>query len=380
MNNTITREAIAHRSKTTLTTSNQQNLIQVPSELLTSLLTSIEGLQRDVSRLRQDNESLAYQVRHLQRRWGSKFPKFPKLPAEIRTMIWKLALVAPQIHIMGKKAVSRSKINSVMESCKEARDLGLALELSYFRVRAIASNDESPLGKNYLNYDADVIWVPDGDLPGNIDIFCSSCKRLLVERGMSLLLEPDWQDCKHEHRLGGLAIGYENWTEATPREGEGEEGWWIPGSAEEAWLYGSVREVLIVVNGEEAAANRHRDIVFAEPSIEPWRIIPGQGALGPRDRTDISWETMAKNQVAKMKLIKDAREKLRKNEMEGQSRTINFTIMRDIADSTIVHGATEEEMMRYDDFHDISWWEIPSVRYVEARWSSNDWIQPRGNL
>jgi hypothetical protein len=318
MNNTITREAIVHRGKTTLSTSNQQNLIQVPSELLTSLLTSVEGLHRDVSCLRQDNESLAYQVRHLQRCWGSKFPNFPKLPAEIRAMIWNLALVAPQIHIMGEKAVSRSKINSVMQACREARNLGLALELSYFQVRAIASNDASPFGRYYLNYDADIIWVPDGDFPGNIDIFCSSCERLLIEMGVSLIRDPRKRPaCKDEHRLGGLAISYTNWIEAVPREGEGEEGWWRPGSMEAAWLYGNVREVLIVVNGEEAAASRHRDIVFAEPSFEPWRILPGQMAMHPNDRTDISWETMARNQVAKMKVIKDAREKLRKNEMEG---------------------------------------------------------------
>ena len=77
--------------------------------------------------------------------------------------------------------------------------------------------------------------------------------------------------------------------------------------------------------------------------------------MRPNDRTDISWETMASNQMAKMKLIKDAREKLRKNEMEGQSRIAKSTAMRDVADSAIVHGATEEEMIRYDDFYDISW-------------------------
>jgi hypothetical protein len=240
-------------------------------------------------------------------------------------MIWKLALVAPQIHIMGEKAASRSKINAVMESCREARNLGLALELSYFQVGG--NKRAGSLVKNYLNYDVDIIWVPDGDL-GDTDIFCSSCKHLLVDGGISQLLEPDRPDCKHEHRLGGLAINYENWTEATPREGEGEEGWWRPGSMEEAWLYGSVREVLIVVNGEETAANRHRDIVFTEPSIEPWRIIPGQGARDSRDRNKVSWEMMAKNQVAKMKLIKDAREKLRKNEMEGETQTVTFTIVR----------------------------------------------------
>jgi hypothetical protein len=316
MNSTITREAIAHRAKTSLTTSNQQNLIQVPAELLNSLLTSVEGLHKDVSRLRQDNESLACQVRHLQRRWGSKFPKFPKLPAEIRTMIWKLALVAPQIHIMGKKAASRSKINAVMESCREARNLGLSLELFYFQVGG--NKKARPLAKNYLNYDADIIWIPDGDWPGDIDIFCSCCKSLLVEQGLSRIIEQqNWPDCEHEHRLGALALSYENWNEATPREGEGEEGWWKPGSMETVWLYGNVREVLIVVNGKEAAANRHRDVVFAEPSMESWRIIPGQSAVNPGDRTKISWETMSKNQVAKMKLVKDAREKLRKNEMEG---------------------------------------------------------------
>jgi hypothetical protein len=34
MNNTITREAIAHRGKTTLTISDQQNLVQVPRSFL----------------------------------------------------------------------------------------------------------------------------------------------------------------------------------------------------------------------------------------------------------------------------------------------------------------------------------------------------------
>lgn len=322
MNNTITREAIAHRSKTTLTTSNHKNLIQVPSDILTSLLTSVEGLHRDVSRLKQDNESLADQVRHLQRRWGSKFPRFPNLPAEIRTMIWKLALVAPQIHILGEKDASRSKINAVMESCREARNLGLSLELSYFQ--ASGNKKARPLAKNYLNYDADIIWIPDGDWPGDIDIFCSSCEGLLVERGLSRIIEEhNWADWKHEHRLGALAISYENWNEATPREGEGEDGWWRPGSIETVWLYGNVREVLIVVNGEEVAANRHRDIIFAEPSMESWRIIPGQSEANPDNRTKISWETMSKNQVAKMKLVKEAREKLRKNEMEGKSWTNN---------------------------------------------------------
>jgi hypothetical protein len=74
MNNTITREAIAHRGKPTLTISNQQNLVQVPSELLTSLLTSVEGLHRDVSRLKQDNESLAYQVRAFRDVGTQNFP------------------------------------------------------------------------------------------------------------------------------------------------------------------------------------------------------------------------------------------------------------------------------------------------------------------
>jgi hypothetical protein len=98
-----------------------------------------------------------------------------------------------------------------MQACREARNLGLELELSYFRVRAIASNDVSPLGKNYLNYDIDVIWVPDDDFPGNIDIFCSSCERLIIELGISLIRDT-WNrpDCKDEHWLGGLAISYTN--------------------------------------------------------------------------------------------------------------------------------------------------------------------------
>ena len=84
--------------------------------------------------------------------------------------------------------------------------------------------------------------------------------------------------------------------------------------------------------------------------------------------------------MAKMKLMKDAREKLRNNEMEGQSRIAKSTSMREVADSAIVHGATKEEMIRYDDFYDISWWEIPSVRYVEARWSSSYRIRTRRDL
>jgi len=142
----ITRKTICANDKTESATLNHHDSIQ--AELLSTLLTSVNELRSDVSKLRNDNATLLNKVQHLQKnnallsnqvrflqeQSGGKFSLFGRLPVEIRGMIWTIALTAPQIHFWSEKVISRSRVNEIMLACREARDTCLRLKLPYYVV------------------------------------------------------------------------------------------------------------------------------------------------------------------------------------------------------------------------------------------------------
>jgi hypothetical protein len=88
---------------------------------------------------------------------------FPDFPPEIRSLIWEFALKAPQVHIIGYDLVSFSKVNYVMQECKEARDGCQKLMISYHQI-STASQFEEPEWKMenvkiFINVDVDIIWL-----------------------------------------------------------------------------------------------------------------------------------------------------------------------------------------------------------------------------
>lgn len=78
-------------------------LTQIPTDVLTSLLASVEDLRNDVIQLRSKNTTLGEEVMRLQDSSDSAFYRFSKLPPEIRRMAGTEALVTPQTTIMMAK-------------------------------------------------------------------------------------------------------------------------------------------------------------------------------------------------------------------------------------------------------------------------------------
>lgn len=108
---------------------------QVTEELLSSLLKSVEQLKQDVSRLNAENVSMRSELQLLRHHNNSTFYGFHRLPNEIRHLIWTYALTTPQIHVFRWDYSSFSQVNRVMQACKESREIGYILKLSYYRRR-----------------------------------------------------------------------------------------------------------------------------------------------------------------------------------------------------------------------------------------------------
>jgi hypothetical protein len=79
---------------------NMQGLTQVSSDLLHTLVNSVDALRNDVSQLRAENASLSSKLETvLAHQPQPRFPQFSDLPMEIRRIIWRHALTTPQINI-----------------------------------------------------------------------------------------------------------------------------------------------------------------------------------------------------------------------------------------------------------------------------------------
>jgi hypothetical protein len=95
----ITRKTLCANDKTESAT------LKHHGELLSTLLSSVNELRSDVSKLQNDNASLLNEIQHLQKnnaflsnqvrflqeQSGGKFSLFGRLPVEIRGTIWTIA-------------------------------------------------------------------------------------------------------------------------------------------------------------------------------------------------------------------------------------------------------------------------------------------------
>ena len=157
----------------------------------------------------------------------STFHPFPRLPAELRIKIWSFT-VEPRIvevrvvldrKTMGSKVISPTPVPATLQTCQEARSLGLyKREFSEISTRRnAAAGDESRYV--WLNLDIDMISIGECHL-GNFRHVASSIKRLRLERANSdesfyyfesqLLL--DWPDMDEIHVV--CKDGIEAWHRA----------------------------------------------------------------------------------------------------------------------------------------------------------------------
>jgi hypothetical protein len=157
-------------------------MVQVPSDLLQSLITSISDLRGGVTQLRKENKDAISAIQEKLDALTSSatspskvetgaFTLFPKLPIEIRNIIWDMALKVPRV--VGAKIVVRdrgdkkealtptaptSAILSVnMEARSRAKKVLMCLTEGEQR-----SQDRVPL--LYLNPHIDTLWVVNFNL------------------------------------------------------------------------------------------------------------------------------------------------------------------------------------------------------------------------
>jgi hypothetical protein len=294
----------------------EQPTVQVSSELLHSLISSVNSLRNDVSHLRDSNAALASEIQRLQEISEVRCSRFSKLPTEIRNIIWHFALSTPQTHIISMERISRSKSNVIMQACREARLLGLKLEMPYFRTYSRITRELRDT-KHYINLEHDTFYITEeSHLVENVEFFCGRCGGAIFSLKLA-------SDCPHEHRLRHLAIHDMHFKEpdylfrlrqwaTNPDTGTGDLLWRL-----------KVNELIIIVGAEPPAEDR--DVTFVGPTAPTSLLLPsfgtplelrGIGADNP-EPFSVAW-ALASSRVAKVfSNFKDARINLRKEAMEG---------------------------------------------------------------
>jgi hypothetical protein len=184
-------------------------------------------------------------------------------------MVWRFACTAPQIHIMSDRGASRSRVNTVMSACTEAKSVGLALKLDYFRVSTQTGHADSAVPepiKCFVNRDVDTFWlIPSRGVlffPNDIEWFCGECNLTFdrigpepCNRCMSI------SGCTIPEGIQCLALDFMKWTEPDDDD--------LPIGTMELCQLHDVKELLLVV-GDYAMVQNERDVALVAPSQRPW--------------------------------------------------------------------------------------------------------------
>ncbi|CZR53298.1 uncharacterized protein PAC_03176 [Phialocephala subalpina] len=213
-----------------------QLLIQVDlfSTSLTSLTTTVSTLQGSNVQLQTNTTALQIRLASvendvviLQRSTGALFVRFPKLPIELRNIIWRIACRLPQVHVMAEDGTSRSKVLNIMKSCKEVKKVVLEMKLDYFCV--VMTNGghldmNSGTVKNYINVDIVTFWVIDVNMfPSCVSWRCGKC-HVHTEAPSSGQYSTDGFECLSNlvecgpPGINRLAIDLTTWEDANPTD------------------------------------------------------------------------------------------------------------------------------------------------------------------
>jgi hypothetical protein len=214
---------------------------------------------------------------------------------------------------MGENKIGRSKINSIMQTCRHAREIGLAFHFPVYR-----PTQKDQVWKQHLNLENDTIWLEGTPSMPEIQLICETCpvegSKIFPDEG--LIGHP----CPHAPQLRCLAMNWSCWED--PQDvgyGEMED----TGSAKILWQLG-VRELYIVV-GEAVATGEL--MVFIEPRNPPWKLLlhmeapPALPGLYPPREPKMApdWELAARRQEKILEEFKISYEVRRRTEIEGES-------------------------------------------------------------
>jgi hypothetical protein len=305
-------------------------------QVLQTLITSVDGLRNEITQLRRDNAELKRVQEN--NNVADAFRLFPKLPLEIREMIWKLALAAPQIHIIGEDQISRSKTIDVMQTCSEARRCGLSLKLPYYkigegRIRGAGLDEaseykfQSSAPRYYMNLDVDTIWNQEKNmqLPRSVQFHCGLCDEQIftLREAKSGLRYRKLSNCSHKVQLDRLAINHAAWWE--PTWGDDNDPFQDDGCVE-LLKYSRAREVILVVG--DTGGVKDPNVRFVYPSGCPMDMLHSFYSTSASERASMrrhpnvschlnSWDLASQRTELKLKAYKDGLAERKRLEIEA---------------------------------------------------------------
>jgi hypothetical protein len=238
------------------------SVVQIPADLLVSLLTSIDGLQKQVSmqqvdimRLGEGNIKLQDDVHGakgnasaLQTYSEIQFSLFPRLPLEIRRMIWDAAASAPRvipIKFVGDHDIYDYDSVSIIAIGPQHPLLQVSIE-----ARTEALKVQRPLSRKgptiWANSSVDTIWIPYLDDTFEIlDLYADYTKPV--------------------PKIASVALHHQYWQD---REEPGEEGFFY--MINDISKLGT-RELILVIGDDEPPSSTNAVIV--EPQRGPTKLL-----------------------------------------------------------------------------------------------------------
>jgi hypothetical protein len=366
---------------------------------VSNLKASVDTLQTSVSRLQNENTTLRQDLTTLQQNSGLRFPQFKKLPPELRRLvhrhiiqlkltrytrqIWQLACSVAQIHIVSDKSVSQSQITSVINSCHEARTAVLSLKMNYFlfSTRTHYSDNSVVQGtvRHYFNADLDTLWFVrhgEGVLSFTEDLqwVCGKCNDIGWPRDS---YRPCGEGCFFSYRSGdgpayfqSVAINLYNYLQP------GDHDMFNMESLDLIWR-SQVKNILLVVESY-GSFEMERDVVFVPPAERPWPTLRKMTQTGfiksileDPDLRSETWEGLEAWMEDEMEIFKDQREVEREAALECEYSTLQemHAANRDIAGLVTWADLEDDD----SELRDLSDWEVPTVRFVEARKRGGPW-------
>lgn len=336
--------------------------IEVPAELLSKLLSSVDQLRTRVKQLEEKNTNLQADIARLKRHNSGEILKpaskvqgtfhcFPRLPKELRYMVFENAFRIPYVHTVKDRKLGKSCLNYLMASCKEARVVGKKLKLD-FHLSGRAS-------RQYMNIKLDTIWAPEGEYLSTrkADIFCGQCDGVWF----GSLNSRSGGYCQHNLLLGRVILQEGSWKYA--EDSLEEFGF-------EVRIY-HPRELYLVVGNVPSTDMSNQS--FKVPAAEPWKKVSNLFDQMRQDREEglhdryFDWDAACKDLAEKLTDLKE--DSIEKSKAYGLGQLGIQILPYHVSDLSTDHGLSLEELEHGADggfYRCWTTWQLPTVKYMEV--------------
>ncbi|PVH68288.1 hypothetical protein DL98DRAFT_662240 [Cadophora sp. DSE1049] len=337
----------------------QASTVQISTELVSSILASVEELKSSVSNLEADNQRLRKELGSVKLMWwpctesrASSFASFLNCQN-----IWILACTEPQVHVLRDEYISRSRIHTIFNICAEAREVVLDLELDHFMHANHCNRKQNTEAiKNYFNPQLDTIWI-NRPCPNFVEDVNWTCGRCNSHKRTS------WPRCTDRCITSGsdgpaglyrLAFNFSAWKQPSESlDGMGPA---------ELLLRHSITELLLVV-GDIDTFESDRDVFFESPVDRPFYTATNTFSREAMDDDPggcytLTWEEMELNVTRNIQKFKD-------------NRTAELKAILE------TDHATDDEIdtvLYWEEQQGFSKWTIPKIKFVVPRSHNSDWI------